>query len=87
MTENGKREYEYGAGVTYICEFMSINHHAWVTLDDLYSLDEAEQLLLDQADDFINDHYGFLPSKFATVDIEILWSAWPSELDGAFGDD
>lgn len=83
MTEEVKeKEYEYGATVTYICEHMVINHEAWVTLDDLYELEDAEEFLLIQADDFINDHYGFIPSKFATIDIEILWSSWPKDIGG-----
>lgn len=76
-----EKEYEYGAGITYICEHMTINHEAWVALDQLYELEDAEEFLLIQADDFIKDFYGFVPSEFAVVDIEILWSFWPDELD------
>jgi hypothetical protein len=83
MTE---KTYEYSADILYICEYMTINHYAWVTLDELHDLEDAEPLLVDQADDFINDHYGFVPSKFATVDIQISWSHWPEELEDVDND-
>lgn len=76
------REYEYSGTITYFCEHMVITHQAWVTLDDLYELQDAEEFLLIQADNFINDYYGFVPSKFATVDIEISWSYYPKDIGG-----
>lgn len=76
------REYEYSGTITYFCEHMVITHQAWVTLDDLYELEDAEEFLLIQADNFINDYYGFVPSKFATVDIEISWSYYPKDIGG-----
>lgn len=76
------REYEYSGTITYFCEHMVITHQAWVSLDDLYELEDAEEFLLIQADNFINDYYGFVPSKFATVDIEISWSYYPKDIGG-----
>ena len=73
------REYEYSAGVQFICEHMAVYHDAWLVTHEYFDLDQAESLIIDQADDFLNDYYGFSIKKLATVDIEVLWNNYPED--------
>lgn len=71
-------QYEYVANICFICEYMTINHDAWLETEEVIDLDIAESRIIDQADDFIKDYYGFSPKAIATVDIEVDWRNYPS---------
>jgi hypothetical protein len=71
------KEYEYSAGIQFICEYMTVYHNAYLITNEYFDLDEAEVLIIDHADEFLNDYYGFSIKKLATVDIEILWDSYP----------
>jgi hypothetical protein len=75
------REYEYGAGVQFICEYMSVFTEAWLMTHEYFDIDDAEDLVINHADEFISEHYGFNIRNFATVDIEVLWNKYPEDED------
>lgn len=79
MTER----YEYNAHVCFIGEYITINHDGWLETEEIIDIDTAGDRLVDQADDFIKDYYGFSPKSIATVDIEVDWRNYPEELDYA----
>ena len=75
------KQYEYGGNICFVCEYMVINRDGWLETEEVIDLETAEARIIDQADDFLKDYYGFSPKDFATVSIELDWHYYPDEAE------
>ena len=77
MTE----QYEYVAQVCFVGEYITIHHDSYLESEELIDLDIDWERLVEQADDFIKDYYGFSPKALATVEIEVDWRSYPDGVE------
>lgn len=78
-TIDQSKVYDYQASITWILEFITINHTCVMEHDEIVDYDEAESRILTVANAFIYDFYGIDMGSFRYEDIHIDWEVFPDE--------
>lgn len=69
--------YDYQASIVWVLDFMVINHVCVMEYEKIMSYDDAEEVILDDAQKFIKDFYDIDLSKYQFQDIHIDWEKFP----------
>ena len=74
------KEYFYEATVIFVAEYMTLSTRAVFELPMRLDEDAAEEMAIENARQFLFDHYGFDTGTYI-IDIAIEWDNFPDEED------
>ena len=69
--------YDYKASITWVFDFMTINHVCAMEYEDIVDYDEAETRILIAGMQFINEFYGINLFNYKCNDVHIDWEEFP----------
>lgn len=69
--------YDYRASITWVFEYITINHVCSIEHEEIVDYDEAESRILTAAQSFIYDYYGIDMGTYRYEDIHIDWEEFP----------
>lgn len=73
--------YEYQASVTFVFDYMTVNHRSYLELGEIVDYDTAEGYIITNAEVFIKDHYGFSLVDCKPYEIYVDWEEFPESKD------
>lgn len=79
MTNSVPKLYEYQASITWVLDFMTINHVCNMDYEELYDMDMADRVILSAAESFIYDFYGIDIGMMRKIDTHVDWEIFPEE--------
>jgi hypothetical protein len=79
MNSDTQKVYDYRASITWVFEFMTVNHTCLMEHENIVDIDEAESRIMTVATSFIYDYYGIDLGKYRYQDIHIDWEEFPGE--------
>lgn len=74
------KEYEYIADVIFAAEYMTVTTKSVFYMPVRIDEDSAEEMAIENARQFLIDHYGFDVGGW-TIDIIVEWDNFPAEED------
>ena len=73
--------YEYSANITFVFDYMTVNHRSYLELGEIVDYDTAEGYMITNAEVFIKDHYGFSLIDCKPHEIYFDWEDFPESED------
>lgn len=73
--------YEYSASITFVFEYMTVNHRSYLELGEIVDYDTAEGYIIHNAEVFIKDYYGFSLIGCKPYEIYVDWEDFPESED------